>query len=367
MGREEALAEELRKTQDGNSSKYDYVNVRALERLGIGQYKTQQGSNFIRIIDLKFSKYPANNKPFYGKEVWLHMNVGADQRTVVCVRKMWGERCAVCELMDKLRAANPQDERVKELWPSHRFLFFVYDTRSTETEKKGLQWYDAPPTVKDGIISISKDKRTNQPRDVSSRINGADVSFDKIGSGKNGTKYIAFQLTDGPQPPESWYATAPDDFDEFILHPKYEDVLTMVAQLGPLPASAQTAPASSETRVRGESPSGVVQDPSPEVRQAVPIPVPSSTAQPVPAPQPAVSQATPPAAPAPEPQPAVATQQVPAPAPDATPSVQQVEVRVRGEATPSVVETRVRGEAGTSSSAIAPEVRNRIEQLRQGA
>lgn len=265
----------------------------------------------------------------------MHQNVGADQRNYVCTRKMWGEKCAVCELIEKMRAANPQDERIKELWPFHRYLFFVYDTRSQETEKKGLQWFDAPPSVKDGIVNISKDKRTGKARDVSSRITGADISFDKIGSGKNSTKYVAFQLTEGPQPPESWYSTAPDDFEEFLLHPQYADVYAQVAQLGvagPSP-EASTAPAQSESRVRGEAPTGVVQDPTPTPTVAAPAQQPAPTAA-VPAQQP--------------------------------PVVSSVETRTRGEA-PQQVEVRVRGEASLAGGpgVVDDNVRARIDQLRQ--
>ncbi len=360
MSREEALNEELRKSQMGNAGKFDYVNVRAFDRLGIQQFKPVQGTNIIRIIDLPFSKYPIDKKPFYGREVFIHSNVGADQRTFVCTRKMWNERCAVCELIDKLRTANPNDARISELYPSRRFLFFVYDTHSQETEAKGLQWFDSPPTVKDGICGISKDPRTGKPFDISSKDTGSDVAFDKIGSGKNGTKYTAFQLVRGPTPPDSWYKNVPDDFEEFILHPRYEDVYAQVAQLGGAPAGPaqdpQNPPApAAETRVRGEIPTGTIQDPP---RQEPPAPVS----------QPPVATVNPPAPPAP-------VNQTVTPAPQSTPAPQQqpaapqppaVETRVRGEAPAAGAETRVRGEPGAApATGVTSEVRNRIEQLRQ--
>ena len=355
MSREEALNEELRKSQQGNAGRFDYVNVRALERLGIQQWKPLQGTNIIRVIDLPFSRYPVDKKPFYAKEVFIHSNVGADQRTFVCTRRMWNEPCAVCELIEKLRSVNPNDERCKELYPSHRFLYFIYDTKSQETEAKGLQWFDCPSSVKNGICNVSKDPRTGKPFDISSRDKGSDVAFDKTGSGKNGTKYVGFQLVQGPTVPESWYKNVPDDFEEFILHPRYEDVLAAVAQpVVPTPGGAVRQPVqqpqgASETRIRGEvSTGGVIQDPprdTPPVQQPVQQP-------PAPPVQQPISQ-----------QP---VQQPPAkvPAPAQAPAA---ETRVRGEAGQPAAKTRVRGEVGQAAPAtgVTPEVRNRIEQLRQ--
>lgn len=329
MGRAEAIVDEQRKTREGTSGKYNYTDVRALERAGITQYKGQPGSNFMRVIDLHFSQYAKEKKPFYGKAIYVHNHVGADDRTFICMKKMYGLPCAVCELSDKLKAANSDDARIKELWPSSRYLFFVFDTRSALTERKGLQWYDAPVAIKDGIVSLSTDPRTQRTIDISSRDEGMDVVFDRVGSGIN-TKYMAFRLIPGEKPPESWYENAPDDFEEFLLKPEYSEVAKELAQLPALTAESRGGEVRGGSTGQGAANPGVVQDPTPEVRQAPP------QAQTPPAPQAAA----------------------PVPAAPTTP-----EVRSRGEA-PAAGESRVRGEV-TPTNGVSSEVRDRIAQLKQ--
>jgi len=281
MGRAEALKKEGRKQKDGNIGKYDYVDVRALERLGIKSYQPSVGDNFIRIISPRFSKYdpeaPPDSPlalPMYWKEVWIHTNIGADKRTFVCNKKMYGEPCAVCELIDILSAQDPEDERIAALWVGRRYLFFVYDVTDATTEAKGLHWYDAAKTVKEEIISQSKDRRKGTYLDISTREEGMDIEFERVGTGLK-TKYVGFVLRDNGVPPQSWYDTAPDDFDTYILHPSYETVALEVGQLATASGGAASTPARTGRTPR-QLASGTVRDPDSntpvvETRQPVTI------------------------------------------------------------------------------------------------
>jgi hypothetical protein len=319
MSRENALASEHQKTKSGSSGKFYYVSVATLERQGIAEFRTPQpGDYFIRIISPRFSKCSPENLPFYGREIFKHDDIGADQRTFLCRKKMWGEPCPVCELAEKLRQTNPEDDQVAALRWSRRYLFFVYDVKNTESEAKGLNWYDCPVTIKDDIISLSKDKRTGKFIDVSDRVEGKDIEFTKTGTGMQGTKYGGTKLVDNAVPPEDWYANVPDDFEEFLLHPTYEEVQREVTGLIP----------SSETQQNTAA--GVVQDP--------PIAAPSVRTRG------GVNPATMP--------------------PSATPTTPSVsESGVPNSAT--TASTRTRGNPSAAGS-IDPQVRSRIEQLKRG-
>jgi len=231
MGRQEILADEHRKAKEGSGGKYNYVDTRALEKLGIMSYKAEPGDNFVRIISPKFSKYPPNDLPSFWKEVWTHSHIGADDRTFVCLKKMKNLPCPICELAERLKTSDGDKEKVKALWSYRDYLFFVYDVKNAETEKKGLHWYDAPVTFKVEVISISRDKRTGKFIDVSTREEGMDIEFERIGKGMNNTEYRGFCLRDNGVPPKSWYDSVPDDFEEFILYPSYE---TVAEALGPV-------------------------------------------------------------------------------------------------------------------------------------
>jgi len=214
--RREAIQDEINKTNQGGGPRFFYVDVGKLERLGISQYKSQAGDNFIRIIP------PKDPSQFYGKEVFVHYNVGADGLVFLCLRKMYGEPCPVCEYREELKKANPEDEAAQELAPSRRYLFFVFNVASSDTEEEGLHWFDAPVIVKDNIVSLSKDKRTGEIIDVSDPEDGRDVEFVRVGTSRK-TRYEGFKLVESDPIPESWYKDVPD-FDEVLLKPDYDQV-----------------------------------------------------------------------------------------------------------------------------------------------
>jgi len=218
--RQRAIQSEIDKTNQGGGPRFFYVNVAKLERLGISQYKSQAGDNFIRIIP------PEDPEQFYGKEIFVHYNVGADGLVFLCLRKMYGEPCPVCEYREELKQKNPEDEMVSELAPSRRYLFFVFNVASEDTEEEGLHWFDAPVIVKDNIVSLSKDKRTGEVIDVSDPVDGRDVEFVRVGTNRR-TRYEGFKLVKNEPIPESWYKNVPD-FDEVLLKPDYDQVKSEV-------------------------------------------------------------------------------------------------------------------------------------------
>jgi len=324
MSRMAAIEAEYEKTQRSGGGKFDYVNVRALEREGIKYLKIEPGNNFWRIISPKFSKFDANNLPFYGREVFIHQNIGTDRRTFICMRKTKNTdgqsmgRCPVCEYYDQIQAADPNDKRLEELYAACRYVFFVYNVKDQTTEAQGLHWVDAPKRVKDGIINASVDKRTGQKVDVSDPVNGADVYFTRVGTKRN-TTYEAFELnrTNG-QPPAEWFQNVPDEFDSYLLWPRYETVYAEV--FGGAPGTAPT-------------------------RQSAPSPV-SETGSVV----------------DPDPAPAPVATPDPAPAPVATPDP----APVPAPASTTGAATRSRGGATSASPVIDPDVQARINQLKNG-
>jgi len=283
MGRQEMLADEHRKAKEGNMGKYDYVDARKLERLGIESYKMKSGDNFVRVITPRFSKYNKENLPPYWKEAWIHSNIGADGRTFLCMKKMANMPCPVCEMAEAMAEKDPDNKAIMELWPGRRYLFFVYDVTDATTEQKGIHWLDAPVTFKEEVVAQSYNKRTHAYIDVSSFEEGMDVEFEKIGKGMT-TKYKGFVLKDGGQCPKEWYDNAPDEFEEFMLYPTYEQV---AAELPQARGSRTTENASTGTvrdpapaRTRGAVVEDVVRDPAP-VQNVAPaveeVPAPART------------------------------------------------------------------------------------------
>lgn len=224
--RSEAIASEQREANNRGGSRYFYVDTGKLDRLGISQYKTENGPNFIRIISPKFDTY--EKLPYFGKKVYSHTKIGADESTFLCLRKMFGEPCPVCELMEQIKEKNSDDERLKDLAPRLRYLFLVVDVTDKTTEGKGLRWYDAPVVVNDNIAELSQDRRAGGVIDPSDPDKGKDIEF--VRSGTNlGTKYKGFRFHDNEPIPDEWMDDAPEDFEEVLKKPTYDEVAKEVS------------------------------------------------------------------------------------------------------------------------------------------
>jgi len=205
---------------------FNYVDTAVLERLGIGRYSTKKkdGNNFIRIV-------APSAKGAFAKEIWKHPNVGSDNVTYLCLDKMYGKRCPVCEYIK----GNPG--AAKELNLSLRYLLFVVDITSRDTEDEGPKWFDCPITVYKEICSLSKDKRTGAKIDPTDPDNGRDIEFVR----KDGrrTSYGGFELKKNDPIPDSWFKDLPT-FDEVLLVPDPDEMEQAV--LGVKSSSRESKP-----------------------------------------------------------------------------------------------------------------------------
>lgn len=273
MGNErtEAIENEIKKSKEGRTSFY-YVDRKKLDRLGIAAYKISTGDNFVRIIS------PKNTKAFYGREVHIHRDVGANRATFLCLAKMFNKSCPICELIERLKEQDSDDERIKALASGQRWLFFVYDVESGDTEAKGLHWLDSPNIIKDNVVGLSKDKRTKATVDVSDPENGRDIEFVRKGSGKT-CKYDSFKLTDNNPIPDEWWKDVPD-FDDILLIPTYEQVkkeLTGIAVSDPdTPEDEVSDEKPKETRKRTSRTSNGDENSKEETTDTVPEEKPAS-------------------------------------------------------------------------------------------
>jgi len=208
---------------------YNYVDAIKLERAGFGKYGTKKpgGNNFIRMV-------APSKKGAFAKEVWIHSNVGSNGSVFICMDRTFGEPCAVCDHIKELKAANAADSAVKDIAPGRRFLVFVVDTTSKETEDEGPKWFDCPPSIYKEVCNLSKDKRTGATIDPTDPVNGRDIEFVRVDG--NRTTYSGFKLEKTKPIPEEWYTGLPA-YDEILLRPDYEDVKKAVS--GRAPDSAE--------------------------------------------------------------------------------------------------------------------------------
>jgi hypothetical protein len=179
-------------------------------------YKAREGDNFLDIIP------PEREDEYFGRKIYVHYDVGPDKEAVLCLTKMKKEPCPICE--ERGRLVN--DDDIKALYPTVRYLYIVVDRLNRDEEKKGPQLYDAPATVNREILALSKNPRTSEVIDISDPDEGKTLYFERIGKTKTSTKYEGFRLIDRDEPiPDEWLDIP--TFDEILVYKTYEEIDAM--------------------------------------------------------------------------------------------------------------------------------------------
>lgn len=258
--REKAI--ETGASMSSGRANFNYVDTIKTERLGLERYDTKKpkGYNFIRIVT-------PNRKGAFAKEIWKHANVGANGGTYLCLEQMFGKACPVCEHIKKLKKENPNDEAIKELVAQRRFLMFVVDTTSAETEKEGPKWFDGPFTIYQQVCSLSIDKRTGKRIDPTDPEHGRDIEFTRV-DGKR-TTYGSFALKETASIPKSWYQDLPA-FDDILLIPNPEEVAKAVSGMPDDSSSEEGSRTTEESGTWSEDrePEEIVEDDDRRVRRS---------------------------------------------------------------------------------------------------
>jgi len=161
-------ADSVSKRAEGSSQFDQYL------RSDVKMFKAHDRDNTIRIVPPTWPE-----AEHYGLDIWVHYNVGPDGQTYLCLHKMKGEPCPICE--ERAEAARARDDDyAKELEPKRRVLTYVVD-RSDERE--GLQAWPMPQGTDQDIVKVSVDRASGEVIPLDDPYDGYDVSFSKTGTG----------------------------------------------------------------------------------------------------------------------------------------------------------------------------------------
>ncbi len=154
-------------------------------------YKVKEGESCVRIMP---PTWEDAEKWGDGWEVgvYLHYSVGPDNGAYLCLDKMNGETCPVCEA----RRSAADEEEADQLKPSFRCLCWVIDR---DNEKAGPQVWSMPITLFRDINARSVDKKSNTPILIDDPEEGYDVVFLRTGNDLR-TKYTAVEVLREPSP-----------------------------------------------------------------------------------------------------------------------------------------------------------------------
>jgi len=201
MSRMDAIEKEQKDKESGNYGieRKWYIDQDALDKHGIEQYRAKVGSNFLSIVP------PSDPDAYFGLRIFVHYNIGPNNDAFLCPRMMLGEACVICERQDQLKAAEADEDVIKALscFPP-RYLFLAVDETSEETAEKGPQLYDAPQTVNNEILGLSKNRKTGETIDISDPDKGKMLIFDRTGTKAHNTRYSAFELEKREPLADNW-------------------------------------------------------------------------------------------------------------------------------------------------------------------
>jgi hypothetical protein len=172
----------------------------------VSQYKPKEGECTIRLMPAGWG----SDKKMVDKwgaawkiAIYVHWGVGPDKGAYLCLDKMKGEPCPVCEAQ---REAEDEDER-QQFKPSARALCWLIDR---DNERAGPQVWSMPNTFFRDLSNRSIDKKSNSVIRFDSPAEGYDVVFTREGSGLK-TKYESIEvlrdstpLNDDPKKQEAW-------------------------------------------------------------------------------------------------------------------------------------------------------------------
>ena len=190
------------------------ANMRSHHRVGYvkGQfrlYQTKKGENCIRILPPTWD----DPEDFY-KDIWVHFGVGPDNASVLCLRKMKDERCAVCEEIHIAEKQGASEEEIGQLQPKRRTLFWMIDRKD---ERAGVVGWGAPWTWTRDMVKVCKDRTTGEYFEIDHPEKGFDIYFDR--EDKSGfPDYSGFQLAKKP-------TSVASEFLQFIEENPIPDVL----------------------------------------------------------------------------------------------------------------------------------------------
>lgn len=172
---------EAKRRAEGQDDKFDVYISRDVDL-----YKVKDGDNRIRILPPTWAR-----PKHYGLDVWVHYGVGPDRQTYLCLYKMKGEDCPICE--ERAEAVRDGDEKyAKDLEPKRRVLVYLLDRE--DRKNPGPYAWAMPQTLDRDVVKVSVDRDTGEVLPIDHHEEGYDVVFEKKGA-KDRTEYLGVQLS----------------------------------------------------------------------------------------------------------------------------------------------------------------------------
>lgn len=147
-------------------------------------FRPAKGDNYIRILPPTWE-----DADHYAIDVWSHYNVGPESATVLCLAKMKGKPCPLCEA--RLKANRADDEELaKELAPRQQSLVWLVNMKAKDD---GPMIWAMGWTVEREFAKLSRDKESGASLLLDDPDEGYNIGFEREGE-RDRTRYGGFQV-----------------------------------------------------------------------------------------------------------------------------------------------------------------------------
>lgn len=184
---QERSVDDMKERIERRNSRYD-----SIFKGGFQTWKPAQGYNNIRFLPPTW-----DNARHYGFTIWQHGFIGPDQGSYLCIQKMQGKPCPICNEARRAQAAGDDDERYKHQ-ASERVLTWILDREGEDPTKPLL--FHMSKTQDTDILSLCYNHKTKAPLWIDNPDVGFDVSFQRTGTTKTNTKYTGYLISRDASP-----------------------------------------------------------------------------------------------------------------------------------------------------------------------
>jgi hypothetical protein len=157
----------------------------SIYKQGTDTFKARQGDNLIRFLPPTW-----DDADHYGYTIYVHRNVGANNSTYLCLRKMLNKPCPCCEAEKEARDAGEKEE-ADQLRASERIVSWILDRDADDPEKPIV--YETSWTQDRDISSLCINERTGSVLMIDHPDKGFDVTIKRSGTGLK-TKYFGYAI-----------------------------------------------------------------------------------------------------------------------------------------------------------------------------
>jgi hypothetical protein len=181
-------SEALKKREDQKGGLYD-----SLAKEDIKVWRPKPGAHTVRFFE---GTWP--DAEHWAHDTWIHNNIGPDGGRYLCLKKMLGKPCSLCDETSALRAAG-EEKASKDIGVRKGAAAWLIDR---DAEEEGPQLWFYGRTVDEEMASRCRDRKTGDPIDVIHPDEGNDFFFKSVKEGKDArnVKYVGIELDRDPTP-----------------------------------------------------------------------------------------------------------------------------------------------------------------------